>query len=183
MKRFFFTVATILLIASAASAQKVYTKNGLISFFSKTALENIKADNNQVLSVLNTQTGELQFSVLTKGFHFPKAMMEEHFNAEYMESSKYPKSTFKGTVADIAAINFTKDGSYPVTVRGDLNIHGVTKSISSTGTINIKTGKINVSSKFIVSPADYNISIPKVYKENIAKSIEITVNCNLDQKI
>ena len=66
MKRFFFTVATILLFAAAASAQKVYTKNGLISFFSKTALENIKADNNQVLSVLNTQTGELQFSVLTK---------------------------------------------------------------------------------------------------------------------
>ena len=96
MKRFIFAVAAVLFFNSAANAQKVFTKNGLVSFFSTTKMEDIKADNNQVLCVLNTQTGDLQFSLLTKGFHFAKALMEEHFNENYIESSKFPKATFKG---------------------------------------------------------------------------------------
>lgn len=183
MKRIFFSAAIIFLTLQTASAQKLYTKNGLVSFFSATIAENIKADNNQVLCVLNTQTGELQFSLLNKGFHFPKALMEEHFNENYMESNKYPKSTFKGTVADVAKLSLDKDGTYPVTVSGDLMIHGVTKKITSAGSIIVKGGKVTTSSKFKIKLADYNISVPKTVKDNISESIEITVSCLLDQKM
>ncbi|GAB2838452.1 YceI family protein [Ferruginibacter profundus] len=183
MKRFFFIATLLTIFSVAANAQRVYTKNGLISFFSSTKMEDIKADNNQVLCVLNTQTGELQFSVLNKGFHFPKALMEEHFNENYIESNKFPKSTFKGTVAEISKVNFTQDGTYPVSVKGDLVIHGVTKNITAPGSIVIKDGKVATSSKFIVKLADYNISIPGAVKSNISETIEITVKCNLDQKM
>jgi hypothetical protein len=183
MKRIFFIAAALMVFSVAAHAQRMYTKNGLISFFSSTKMEDIKADNNQVLCVLNTQTGELQFSLLNKGFHFPKALMEEHFNENYIESNKFPKSTFKGTMADITKIDLTKDGSYPVTVKGDLQIHGVTKTVTSAGTISIKGGKLTTASKFMVKLADYNISIPGTVKSNISESIEITVKCDLDQKL
>ena len=183
MKRILFIAAALIAFSVAASAQRMYTKNGLISFFSSTKIEDIKADNNQVLCVLNTQTGELQFSLLNKGFHFPKALMEEHFNENYIESNKFPKSTFKGTVTDIIKIDLTKDGSYPVTVKGDLQIHGVTKIITAPGTIAVKGGKITTASKFMVKLADYNISIPGTVKSNISESIEITVKCDLDQKL
>lgn len=182
MKRLIFVFA-VLLSATTTLAQKLYTKNGSISFFSSTKMEDIKADNNQVLCVLNTQTGELQFSLLNKGFHFAKALMEEHFNENYIESNKFPKSTFKGTIADIGKVNFASNGTYPVSVKGDLTMHGVTKTTIASGNIIVKDGKATASAKFTARLADYNISIPGAVKNNISESIEITVNCNLDQKM
>ena len=182
MKNLFFV---ILIACSALSvkAQKVYTKNGNISFFSKSPLENITATNNQVMSVLNTQTGEMQFSALIKSFHFEKALMQEHFNENYMESSKFPKSTFKGSVSDISKVAMAKDGTYPVVVSGDLTIHGVIKKVSTPGTLTVKNGVISGKSVFSVKLAEYGISIPKLVKDNIAENIEITVNCTYDQKM
>jgi polyisoprenoid-binding protein YceI len=176
-------LAIVSSFAGPAMAQKYYTKNGNISFFSATNLENISADNNQVVSVLNTQNGELQFSLLIKNFHFKKALMEEHFNENYMESDQFPKAAFKGNIVDVAKINFTTDGSYNVTVAGDLTLHNVTKKISSNGTITVKAGKITATSKFTAKPSDYNISIPKLVKDNISETIEVTVSCNYDQKM
>ncbi|MBS1511107.1 MAG: YceI family protein [Bacteroidetes bacterium] len=166
-----------------AAAQRFYTKNGSISFYSKTALEDIKADNNQVMALVNTQTGELRFSLLTKGFHFKKALMEEHFNQDYMESSQYPNATFKGSITDLTKVRFDKDGSYNVPVSGELTIHGVTRKVTTTGVITVKDGKIAGSAKFMVTVADYKISIPKVYTDNIAKTVEVTVTCSFDQKL
>ncbi len=167
----------------ALQAQKYFTKNGNISFFSKTNIENIKASNNQVMSVLNQQTGDLQFSVIIKSFHFEKALMEEHFNENYLESDKFPKSTFKGAVTDISTVNFAKDGTYPVSVAGDLTMHGVTNKATAKGSIVIASGKITGKSVFIVTLSDYQIAVPKLVENNISKTIEVTVNCLFDQKM
>ncbi len=184
MKTHIFLFAIILFASiNTANAQKYYTKNGNISFFSKTALEDIKADNNQVMSILDTKTGEMQFSLLVKSFHFQKALMEEHFNENYMESTKFPKATFKGAIADASKIDFTKDGNHKVNVIGEMTIHGVTKKVSSPGTVTINAGKITASSSFPIRVADYNIAIPKLVKDNIAESVSVTVNCNFDQKM
>ncbi len=183
MKRFIIVITAVLLITNNSSAQKIYTKNGLITIFSTTKMEDIKASNNQVLCVLNTQTGELQFSLLTKGFRFAKALMEEHFNENYMESNKFPKATFKGAVTDITKVNFTKNGTYAVSVKGDLTIHGITKNVTAPGNIIVKDGKATAASKFMVKLADYKIAIPGAVKNSIAENIEITVNCSLDQKM
>lgn len=183
MKKTILAAVLMAVITFHAAAQKVFTKNGNISFFSTAPMENITADNNQVMSVLNTQTGDLQFSVLIKGFHFKKSLMEEHFNENYMESDKFPKSTFKGLITDVSKISFTKDGSYNVAVSGDLTIHGVTKKVTTPGTITVKSGNITASSKFNIRLADYNISIPGLVKDKIAETIEITVSCGYDQKM
>jgi len=163
-------------------AQVHFTKNGKISFFSSTPLEDIKADNNQVISVINPATGEIQFSLLNNAFHFKKALMEEHFNADYMESAKFPKSAFKGKITNLGTVNFTADGTYSVTVSGDLNIHGVTKTITAPGTITIKAGKIAAAAKFKIRPKDYNISIPSAVKDNIAENLELTISCQYEKK-
>src|SRR4030042_6695880 len=92
----------------AANAQKYMTKNGYIGFFSHTPLEDIKADNNQVASVLDISTGEIVFQVLIKSFHFEKTLMEEHFNENYMESDKFPKSTFTGKIINLSSVDFSK---------------------------------------------------------------------------
>ncbi len=182
MKKITILVFVLLTVYINCTAQLYFTKNGRISFFSSAMLEDIKADNNQVISVINTSTGEIQFSLLNNAFHFKKALMEEHFNADYIESAKYPKSTFKGTIANISSVNVNTDGTYKVTVSGNLNIHGVIKAITAPGTITVKSGAISAISTFKVKVKDYGISIPAAVKNNIAQDIEITISGNYEKK-
>jgi YceI-like domain. len=167
---------TISFLFLAANGQKYMTKNGYIGFFSHSAMEDIKGDNNQVAGVLDISTGEMVFQVLIKSFHFEKALMEEHFNENYMESDKFPKSTFRGKITNLSSVDFTKQGKYDVTVEGDLNMHDVTNKISAKGTVELVQGGINAVSKFNIVPEDYKITIPGVVRDNIAKTLEISVN-------
>mgnify|MGYP003522405369 FL=1 len=183
MKKIILIASILLACYIDAAAQKVFTKNGSISFFSTAPMENITADNNQVMSVLNTQNGDLQFSVLIKGFHFKKSLMEEHFNENYMESDKFPKASFIGNITDVSQINYSKDGNYSVAVTGDLTIHGITKKVTAPGTVTVKAGVVSATSKFNIRLSDYNISIPGLVKDKIAETIEISVSCGYDQKM
>ena len=166
-----------------AGAQSLYmTKTGKVSFNSRSSVEKIEADNNEVSSVINTQTGDMVFAILLKSFHFDRALMEEHFNENYVESDKFPKSTFKGKISNLSAINFTKDGSYPATVEGDLTMHGVTKKVTSNGTLTVKAGKIAAYAKFSLKLKDFDISIPSLVADKISQDIDIIVDCKYDPK-
>ena len=181
MKKTSILIAGLLMLFSYTTrAQgKFYTKSGKISFFSSTPLENIAAVNKSVVCLLDTKTGDLQFGALMKGFEFKKALMQEHFNADYAESTKFPRAEFKGQVTNNSAVNYTTEGNYIANVKGQLTLHGVTKDIETTGTISVKNGKLTLNSTFNVLVADYNITIEKLYRDNIAKSIKITVDCTL----
>lgn len=170
------------IVYTESRGQLYYTKNGNISFFSKTIMENINAENNQVISVINIQTGVIQFSLLNNAFHFPKAKMEDDFNENYIESDKYPRSTFKGIITDIGNINLNSDGTYKVNVKGDIMIHGVTKNITLPGTIIIKNGHISARSSFDILVKDYNIKIPSIVTNKIAESLEVKVRCDYEKK-
>jgi len=174
MKRLFL-LFFFLNIIIAVNAQKFITKNGYIGFYSHTPMEDIKADNNQVAGVLDITTGDMVFQALIKSFHFERALMEEHFNENYMESDKIPKSSFKGKITNLSSVNFAKEGTYDVTVEGDLTIHDVTNKISTKGTIEVVSGGINANSKFNIVPEDYKISIPGVVREKIDKNLAVTV--------
>ena len=175
MKRLVF-ILFFLNIIFAANAQKYMTKNGFIGFYSHTSMEDIKADNNQVAGVLDISTGEMVFQALIKSFHFERALMEEHFNENYMDSEKFPKSTLKGKITNLSSVDFTKNGTCEVTVEGDLTIHNVTNKVSIKGTIEVITGGINADSKFNIVPEDYNITIPGIVREKINKNLEVTVS-------
>jgi hypothetical protein len=174
MKRL--TIFLIMLGAGLVlNAQKYMTKNGYIGFYSHTSMEDIKGDNNQVAGVIDISTGEMVFQALIKSFHFDRALMEEHFNENYMESDKFPKSSFKGKITNLSSVNFSTNGKYDVTVEGDLTIHDVKNKISTKGIIEVVTGGINASAKFNVIPEDYKITIPGVVREKINKNLEVTV--------
>ena len=174
MKRIFL-LAFFLNIVFAVNGQKYMTKNGFIGFYSHTPMEDIKADNNQVVGVLDISTGEMVFQALIKSFHFDRALMEEHFNENYMESEKFPKSLFKGKITNLASVDFSKTGTYDVTVEGDLTIRDVTNKISTKGTIEVVNGGINANSKFNIVPEDYKITIPGVVRDKFDKSMAVTV--------
>ena len=159
---------------------KFFTKSGKIDFQSKTALEDIQGKNKSATCVIDTKSGAIAFSVLMKGFEFEKALMQEHFNENYVESNKFPKSEFKGTISNNADIKYAKDGIYAATVKGQLTLHGVTKDVETTGKIIIKQGKPQATAEFNILLADYNISIPAVVEDKVSKSVKINVDCALE---
>lgn len=180
-KKNLLTLTSLVLFVTAVQAQdRYFTKTGNIDFYSKASLEDIAAKNNTVTAVLDTKSGAMQFSVPMKGFEFEKKLMQEHFNENYVESDKYPKADFKGSVSNNAAVNYTKDGTYNVTVKGKLTLHGVTKDVEAPGTIKVAGGKIDATSSFNLKLSDYNISIPAVVKDKISNTIKITVDTRLE---
>lgn len=171
-------LAVILAIANLASAQRYFSKTAHVHFYSHTSAEDIKADNYKSEIVIDKATGAIQFSSLIKSFEFEKALMQEHFNENYMESDKFPKATFAGK-GDFSKVDFSKDGTYTVPVAGKLTMHGVTKDISTNATFKVSGGKINGETKFFVNPKDYNVTIPDLVKGQISDKIEVTVKANL----
>jgi len=181
MKKITAILSIILFAATAVSAQKYMTKSGTVKFFSDTPMEKIEAVNRQVNSALDFANGNFVFKVLIKGFEFEKALMQEHFNENYMESEKFPNSTFNGKITNIKDVNLAKDGVYKVVVEGDLSMHGVTNKVKVNGTLEVKSGKVIGKAVFNVSPKDYNINIPKAVINNIAEAIQVDVNVTLDK--
>ena len=163
------------LFCVSMNAQKVYaTKSAQIKFESSTATEDFDATNNQVDSKLSDK-GQVQFSLLMKSFAFDNEMMQDHFNGkEYMESDKFPKAEFKGTIANIATVNFSKDGAYPVMVSGNLTIKGITVKESAAGLIIIEKGKVNTKSTFKIKLKDFGLK-GKDIGTVISNEITITV--------
>lgn len=160
---------------NAANAAKIISKSGHIWFYSYTPIEVIEAHNRQGVSILDTETGDIQISILIKSFEFKVALMQEHFNENYLESDKFPKASFKGKVDQLDKINLKTDGNYTSSVTGDLTVHGVTKNVTVPGTFEVKDGKVTAKAKFTISPKEFGIVIPSLVENKIAKDIEITV--------
>ncbi|MFN3841582.1 MAG: YceI family protein [Cyclobacteriaceae bacterium] len=158
------------------------TRSGQVSFFSRTPVEDIDAVTNEATSIINTSTGDVAFAVLVKSFRFKKALMEEHFNENYMESDKFPKATFNGKIINTETIDFHKNGSYPVTVQGDLTIHGITNHVIVQGLIVVTGNQLSVTSTFSIRPEDYGIKIPSIVSDKIAREIEVNVKCIYNPK-
>jgi polyisoprenoid-binding protein YceI len=172
----------IMITTVQLQAQEVHlTRNGKITFFSHTSIEDIQAVNNEVTSTVNSKTGAVQFLVLIKGFQFRKAAMQQHFNSDdYMNSDQYPKADFKGTIKDISKVNLAKDGLYPVIVEGNLTMHGVTNKVTANGSVTVKDGKISTYAKFPVKLAEYKITVPAFTAAKIAQVVDVIVSCSYE---
>jgi len=181
MKQLIAVILVTIVGLSGAQAQKYVTKTGHIYFFASTPMENIEAHNHQVNSALDQQTGDFVFKVLMKSFQFERALMQEHFNENYVESDKYPNASFIGIILNISDINFSKNGVYNATVEGNLTIKGVTKKITEKGTFEVKEGKVIGNSSFNIVLSDYNIEIPGAVADKISKTFKIDVAVNLEK--
>lgn len=173
-------LSLLVIVGLTANAQMFKNKKdaGNVYFLSKSPLEDIEATNKNPIAVYKVETGDLQFAVVMTQFKFKAALMEEHFNENYVESEKYPQATFKGKLNE--KIDLTKDGENKVTVTGKMTLHGVTKDITTEGTITKKGDDLVVVSAFKIKVADYNIKVPSLYVQNIAEVVDVNVNITLE---
>ncbi|GCD76697.1 hypothetical protein JCM31826_01790 [Thermaurantimonas aggregans] len=163
-------------------AQKYMTRNGYVHFKSNALVDDdVEAVNRSMGCVLDAQTGEIAFNVLIKNFTFRKALMQEHFNENYMESDKYPKATYKGKIADYSKIDFSKNGKYKVKLIGTLTIRDISKNREDDAELEIRDGTIILTSAFGVACADHDIKIPKLVEDKIAKVIDVDFKVELKE--
>lgn len=159
----------------AVSAQDIYKlKSSKINFFAGTPLEDIDANNTKTTSFLNIKTGEITISIPNKEFVFKRSLMQEHFNENYMETAKYPKSEFKGKIKDIESIDFTKTEPITIVVEGTLTVHGIAKERSIEVTLKNNAQLIEGVSKFVIPLSDHNINRPQILWEKIAENVQIS---------
>lgn len=181
MKKLISVAVLLIILSGIASAQgKFFTRTGSIRFYSETPVENIEAINNQASSIFDAEKGDVVLSVQMVGFEFEKALMQEHFNENYVESEKFPKSMFKGKILDYDPSIISDDTNTEVTVEGDLTIHGITKKMKTTGMIQKTGDTITAHAEFHIKVADFDIKIPTAVINNIAESVLVSVKLNLE---
>lgn len=163
------------LVSFTTPVEKLVSQKTHISFFSTTSLEDITADNYKATSSLDTQTGDVVFSVPMQSFEFEKALMQKHYNgADFLDTKKYPRAKFVGKITDVSKVNFAKDGTYPVDISGEMTIKDKTKPIKEKGTVTVSGGQIKAESTFNLTLADYGVAFKSGKpSSNIAKTIEI----------
>ncbi len=168
--------SAFLLTTMSFAQDKIITKNGKVSFeASVPAFEEVKAKNDGVTCVINTKTGEIASLILVKGFRFKTALMEEHFNENYIESDKYPKSTFRGKIDNFDMSKLTASGK-DFTIKGKLELHGKSKDITITANIKKTADGVSLTSDFYVNTDDYGIEIPSVVSKKVAKKVAVKLD-------
>ena len=181
MKTKYLIITIIVLLSTSVFGQRYITKTGHIWFHSEAPLETIEAHNSQVNAAMDIKTGAIVFKVLMKSFIFEKALMQEHFNENYIESTFYPNATFQGKITNFEHIDFSTPGTYKAEITGELTIHNMTNKVMATGTLEVTPEIIHGKSKFSIQVADYNIRIPDVVAGKIAEEVDIYVDIQLKE--
>jgi hypothetical protein len=184
VNRLFLKVAIVLFVFSVgllyANVSQVYSvKSSKVKFKSVAELELITAESTALTGLVDPNTKNFAFSVSNKSFDgFNSALQKEHFNDNYLESDKYPNTTFTGRIID--DIDFKKYGIYPIRVKGMFKIKGITREELIKGTIEVSSGGIKLNSAFSVLLSDYEIRIPRIVNQKIAPEIQIAIQAELE---
>ncbi|MEM6770079.1 MAG: YceI family protein [Bacteroidota bacterium] len=174
MKTILLSLVLLLGASTTVFAQgPLITKDGTTTFFSHSPIEDIEAINEKTTAAIDFGKGDVVVKMLIKHFTFENALMQEHFNENYMESEKFPAAIFKGKLAG-ETVDLTKDGEYTVEITGNLTIRGINKPLTTEATLVVKGKQVSATTKFIARPADFDIKIPTVVVKNIAEEIEVT---------
>ncbi|MCP4311034.1 MAG: YceI family protein [Bacteroidetes bacterium] len=176
MKQIIAILAVAGMFAGSAAAQKYITKEGVCDIFSETSFFTIEATNKKVASILDASNGDIVASTLMRSFKYQEALVEEHFNENYMESHMYPKGVFKGKITNFSEVDLGKDGIYPITIEGELSLHGETNSLTTPGKLVVKGEIVTGTTEFEVSLAAYKIKVEEKYKDRIRDEIKIDLH-------
>ncbi|WP_418263128.1 YceI family protein [Flavobacterium faecale] len=164
------------LLSITSYSQKIWKVNDAVVLFEASVpfFEPVAARNDAVEVTLNTKRGHISFDIKMKKFRFERSLMEEHFNEHYLETKRYPLATFKGMIDkfDLKVINKTPK---TFNIKGVIVIHGKSKPISVTATLNKTTKGIELKSQFSLQTDDFNIEIPFLIREKISKTVNVSV--------
>ena len=181
MKKLVLLVVLASCFTGLKAQQVFFSKTAHIWFFSSTPIEDIEAHNKKSTCAIDIEKNIVEFKITMKDFVFEKALMQEHFNENYVESDKFPIALFRGTFVNFSDLDFTLTTPQKATVKGKMTIHGVENVVETIGTVHRVNNELKINAKFIIKPADYNIKIPTLVIKNIAEVIDVHVDASLNE--
>ncbi len=174
-------VTCLLLAASiwmANGQERWSTRSGEVRMNASTPLEDIDALNSRVNAILEPGSGGFAVVMLISEFRFPRKLMEEHFNENYMESGRFPKATFSGKIHGLSGIGPGEEQTCRVS--GELTIHGVTRPLETEAVVSRGDGAWTIRSRFTVHTEDHGIEIPRIVFKKIAEDVRVTADFLLE---
>ena len=166
----------LLLSGISLKAQHYLTHDGLVSLFGEKPFTSVRADNHEVEGSLDTKTGDMEFHTLILSFHFKNKSIEKAFDKRYMDADHYPNTGFVGKILDLTQVNFSKPGSYPISVGGNFTIHNVTEWVTHPGTLVVTADGLVAKSHFMVKPEGFKVKVPKLLGRRLVKEINVLVD-------
>jgi len=172
-------VATASLVAFA---QKKTSTSATVAFDASTAIDDLpKAENKTAIAAIDPSKNTVQFEAAIKNFAFSNPRIQEHFNQKsWLNSDEFPKATFSGTITDPSAVNFNKDGTYNVTVEGDLTIKGKTQKVKAPATIVVAGKTIKANASFNIKLADFGVEGQPITAGKVSAEPKISVSAELN---
>ena len=169
----------LLCLTDSLHAQGKFTMSKAeMNFTSDAELEVIQASSKNVQGLIDPATNQFAFTVEVTSFQgFNSALQREHFNEKYMESEKYPRARFTGKIVE--PVDLTVDGEHEVRVKGELDIHGMKQTRIIKTRLTVRSGIMQIESRFFVPLADHNISIPSIVSQKIASEIEVEFHATM----
>ena len=159
---------------------KYMTRTGSAHFVADGIIkDDVQARSNTVTAVLDASTGQVQARIPVNSFVFRKALMQEHFNENYLESHRFPNASFKGQIQGWNDQLLQKSGSQKIRFVGTIEVHGVARDINEAGLLEVSNGIIHLETDFKLVVADYGIKVPALVRDKIAKEAEVHVQANL----
>lgn len=156
-------------------------KSTEVRFFAGTPLEDIEAKNKTTRILLNENTGEVYVLIKIKDFVFRRALMQEHFNENYLESDKYPVAEWKGRL-DPALIPVSEFVGQKWKCSGLLTLHGVGKERTLEVELSKKGESIRGKSNFEIILSEHNIDRPSIVWEKLAEKVAVEIDFELIPK-
>lgn len=162
------------LAAAAAMASPEVAKAGKVTFFSKTPVENIEATTTTAVSKLDVEARTISIRMRNTTFEFPNKLMQEHFNENFMESTKFPVSGFDGTLKNFDSASLAAGNGVGIDAEGTLDVHGVKKTRTIRAILKKRPdGSYDGTARFAVKIADHDIKIPTLVVAKIADSMQV----------
>lgn len=180
MKKILLATLSLVLMSSLINAQTYKTRDGYIYFNPNKdqSHKDYESASKEATAVLKVETGDVALLVPMKTFHFNNALLEEHFNENYLHTNKFPNASYKGKLIGFNKNQLVKDGVYNLTSEGQVTLHGVTKNFKSPVKLEVKGKTATYYCVFKIKAEDYNIDIPGLVKPKLSEETPLTATIN-----
>ena len=145
-------------------------------------LKEIAATNKSVSCIFDKSNGDFVAQAQVKAFKFKIPLMEERFNENYIESTKYPKADFKGKIVGFDVSKLAANKPMTDDLEGNLTLHGVTNKLKTKITLTLVGTKITATSNFSISNAAYKINIPSLVRKKVTDEVKMELKFVLEEK-
>jgi polyisoprenoid-binding protein YceI len=112
------------------------------------------------ITIAGNKVSEGSFEVNMTTLKSDKDLRDGQMKGRGLQTDTFPTATFRLTDPLTLPDNATSGGEVPFSAKGELTLHGVTKSVTLDLTAQFASGKIGINGSAPVTLADYDIEKP-----------------------